>query len=108
VVALNLLDSVADPMQLLLVVDGLCAPGGEIILASPFAWQSAITPAPRQLGGADPAADLGALLAAGRGLGSRDELRETAELAWTLRKDARSAVAYRTFYLRANKETKPR
>lgn len=103
VVALNMLDSVASPQQLLLVIDGLCAPGGEIVLASPFAWQSSVTPDHHGLCGPDPAGQLVAILTEGRDLGSRYEILEEADLSWTLRKDERCAVSYRTFYLRAKK-----
>src|SRR6185436_14223870 len=42
VVALNMLDSVASPRQLLSVMDGLCRPGGELIVSSPYAWQNSV------------------------------------------------------------------
>ncbi|MBL9014517.1 MAG: methyltransferase domain-containing protein [Myxococcales bacterium] len=103
VVALNLLDAVPRPALLLRVLDGLCAPGGEVVLASPFAWQSTVMDEPERLGGADPARDLADRLRTGRGLGSRYEILEQTDLPWTLRRDARSAVAYRTHYLRARK-----
>src|SRR5215475_10824211 len=67
VVALNLLDSVASPRQLLAVLDGLCAPGGEVIVSSPYAWQSSVMADHERLGGADPAAELAALLRDGTG-----------------------------------------
>ena len=103
VVALNMLDAVPHPRQLLLVADNLCAPGGELVLAAPFAWQGAVLADHERIGGADPAADLAAILRDGRDLGSRYEIVEQADLPWTLRRDARSAVAYRTHYLRAVK-----
>jgi len=103
VVALNLLDSVARPRQLLSVIDALCKPGGELILASPYAWQSSVMQERERLGGADPAADLVAILTTGEGLGARYVIEDTAELPWTLRRDARSTVSYRTHYLRARK-----
>lgn len=103
VVALNMLDAVPRPALLLRVIDGLCAPGGEIVLACPFAWQSAVLEDTERLGGADPAADLADRLQTGRGLGSRYEIVERADLPWSLRRDARSLVAYRTHYLRARK-----
>ena len=58
VVALNLLDSVRHPRRLLGVVDGLCAPGGEVILSSPYSWQSNVMHDHERFGGADPAAEL--------------------------------------------------
>lgn len=102
VVALNVVDVVADPRTLLAVVHGLCAPGGEVILSSPFAWQSHIVPDEHRLGGPDPAADLAAILTSGA-LGSRYSIEEQAEIPWVLRRDSRSAIAYRIHYLRARK-----
>ncbi|HWU89809.1 MAG TPA: methyltransferase domain-containing protein [Kofleriaceae bacterium] len=103
VVALNLLDSVARPRLLLAVMDGLCRPGGELILASPYAWQSTVMDDRERIGDADPAAALTAILRDGTGLGSRYRIEEAAEVSWTLRRDARSAVAYRAHFLRARK-----
>jgi uncharacterized protein YbaR (Trm112 family)/SAM-dependent methyltransferase len=103
VVALNLVDSVSRPRQLLSVMDGLCARGGELILSSPYAWQSSVMDEDERLGGADPAAALTAILRNGDGLGARYEIEDEAEVAWSLRRDARSVVAYRTHYLRARK-----
>ncbi|HET7505149.1 MAG TPA: methyltransferase domain-containing protein [Kofleriaceae bacterium] len=103
VVALNLLDSVASPRQLLSVVDGLCAPGGEVILSSPYAWQSSVMADAERLGGLDPARDLAALLQSGTGLGARYHIEDEAELPWTLRRDARSCATYSIHYLRARK-----
>jgi SAM-dependent methyltransferase len=98
VVALNLLDSVPRPRQLLLVIDGLCVPGGEIIVSSPYAWQDGIVEEAERLGGADPAAALRAHLAS-------YEILDEAEIPWTLRRDARTEVSYRVHYLRARKGT---
>jgi SAM-dependent methyltransferase/uncharacterized protein YbaR (Trm112 family) len=108
VVALNLLDSVASPRQLLAVLDGLCAPGGEILVSSPYAWQSSVMADHERLGwcatgAADPAAELTALLRAGTGLGARYEIEDEAELPWTLRRDARSLASYSIHYVRARK-----
>ena len=96
VVALNLLDSVPDPLQLLAVIDGLCAPGGEVILASPYAWQASTTP----IGGADPAAAVAAHLTE-CGYVIEDE----ALVPWHLRRNAHCALTYRTHYIRARKGT---
>jgi uncharacterized protein YbaR (Trm112 family)/SAM-dependent methyltransferase len=98
VVALNLLDSVASPRQLLAVMDGLCAPRGELVLMSPYAWQSSVLADDERLGGADPAT---ALLAHLRGL--HYEILDDTDLPWTLRRDARSAVHYRAHYIRARR-----
>jgi SAM-dependent methyltransferase len=103
VVALNLLDSVHSPSQLLSVIDGLCKPGGEVIVSSPYAWQSSVMPDAERLGGADPAAHLTALFRDGSGLAARYRIEDEAELPWTLRRDARTAVSYSIHYLRARK-----
>lgn len=103
VAALNIIDAVAAPPQLLSVVDGLCAPGGELLLASPYAWQSGIVAEEQRLGGADPAADLRHRLTGGVALEARYRVEDDAELPWTLRRDARSATSYRVHWLRAQK-----
>ena len=103
VVALNLVDSVASPRQLLSVIDGLCAPGGEVIVSSPYAWQSTVLADAERLGGSDPASDLAAIFRNGSGLGARYRIEDEAELPWVLRRDARSSASYAIHYLRARK-----
>jgi uncharacterized protein YbaR (Trm112 family) len=105
VVALNMLDSVANPRQLLSVIDGLCVMGGEIILSSPYAWQSSVMHDDHRIGGADPAAALTTILRDGEGLRARYRIEDETEILWTLRRDARSSVTYRTHYVRARKGT---
>jgi len=94
VVALNMLDNVSHPQLLLSVMDGLCARGGEVILSSPFSWQSAIVEESEILDEAGVAAWL-----VGRGF----VIEDVAELAWPLRRDARATFAYCVHYLRARK-----
>lgn len=103
VVALNLLDSVPSPAQLLSVVDGLCKSGGEVILASPYAWQSGVLVDEERIGGADPAAWLVEQLRRGEGLSAPYVIEDEAELAWALRRDARTCVSYSIHYVRARK-----
>lgn len=103
VVALNLLDSVASPRQLLAVLDGLCAPGGELIVTSPYAWQSSVMAEAERFGGEDPAGALRARLEAGTELSGPYRIEDEAELPWRLRRDARSHVSYEIHYLRARK-----
>jgi SAM-dependent methyltransferase/uncharacterized protein YbaR (Trm112 family) len=103
VVALNLLDSVGSPRQLLSVIDGLCRPGGEVIVSSPYSWQSSVMADSERLGGLDPARDLAAIFRDGVGLSARYRVEDEAELPWTLRRDARSAASYAIHYLRARK-----
>ena len=98
VVAVNLLDSVRSPRQLLAVLDGLAAPRGEVIVTSPYAWQSSVMADAERLGGADPAA---AVISHFREAGYT--LEDEAELPWVLQRDARTTISYRIHYVRARK-----
>lgn len=102
VVALNVLDAVRRPRQLLAVMHGLCKRGGEVIISSPYNWQSNIVDEDQRIGGDNPAKGLVSLLTGGE-LGARYAIEDEAELPWTLRRDSRSAVAYVTHYVRARK-----
>ena len=102
VLSLNVLDSLRSPGQLLSVADGLCAPGGELLLASPYAWQSGIVDEAERLG-VDPAAELRRRFSDGDRLEARYTIEDEAELDWRLRKDSRAAALYRTHYLRLRK-----
>ena len=96
VVALNVLDSLRDPHQLLAVLDGLCAPGGELVLSSPYAWKTSVTGDAERFGGERPAeAMIAHLRDTGYQIADEDEIR------WELRRDARSTVVYRSHYVRA-------
>ena len=103
VVAVNLLDSVRQPLQLLSVLDGLCARGGEIIIASPFTWQSSISDDDQRIGTDDPARALREIFETGHGLGAHYAIEDQADLPWTLRRDARSSATYCIHYIRARK-----
>ena len=103
VVALNVLDNVSHPRQLLSVIDGLCARGGEVILSSPYAWQSGVTAEDERFGGDDPAAELVRILRTGEGLSAPYTVEDEDELTWTLRRERRCAVTYGVHYLRARK-----
>jgi SAM-dependent methyltransferase len=102
VVALNLLDSVRSPRQLLAVMAALCKRGGEVILSSPYNWQTGIVDEAERFGGDNPAKALTSMLTSGE-LGAQFAIEDEAELPWTLRRDARSAVAYCIHYVRARK-----
>ncbi|HYV66660.1 MAG TPA: hypothetical protein VE964_10490, partial [Myxococcales bacterium] len=94
----NLLDSVRSPRELLHHLDQLTAPGGELALASPYAWKSGVTEEPERLGGADPAAALRAEVGA---LGWT--IVDEDEVPWTLRLDSRSSMLYTVHWLHARK-----
>jgi SAM-dependent methyltransferase/uncharacterized protein YbaR (Trm112 family) len=101
VAALNLLDVVRRPRDLLGVLDALCVRGGELIISSPYAWQSGHVDEDARLGGADPATAIREILATG--LSRPYAIEDDAELPWSLRRDARSAATYRIHYIRARK-----
>lgn len=98
VVALNLVDSVQSPGTLLNVLDKLCAPGGEVILTSPYAWQSGFVNDHERLGTHTPDAHLRDWFVS-RGYITDDE----ADLPWSLRRDSRSSVTYQIHYVRLRK-----
>lgn len=107
VVSLNVLDSVSDAPRHLSVLDGLCLPGGELLLASPFSWQTGIVAEDGRLNTEDPAAYLRRVFETGQGLAASYSIKTTRDVRWTLRRDARSAASYYSHYLVAQKHTEP-
>lgn len=96
VVALNLLDSVSQPSQLVSVIDGLCEHGGEVFLSSPYSWQSSVVAEGSRLGepGGDAASALRRQLQTGQGLRAEYSLLSQRDLPWELRRDARCVHHY--------------
>lgn len=103
VAAINVLDAVSHPRQLLSVCDGLLEPGGELLLTSPYSWQSHVSHDEERLPTSDPAGALRKILDAGEGLEAPYAMQDEATLRWWLRRDARSAAVYDTHYVRAQK-----
>ncbi len=103
VVAFNLIDSLRSPKGLLSVLDGLCSKGGELLISSPFAWNSQIVDESERVGGEDPAGWLRSRITSGEGLSAAYTVEDEDELSWSLRRDDRSVTTYRTFYIRARK-----
>lgn len=103
VVSLNVIDAVRSAPQHLAVLDGLCVGGGELLIASPFNWQSGIVAEDGRFPEADPVKALHNLLTSGHGLSASYSLGDCRELRWKLRRDARSAVSYLTHLVRAHK-----
>jgi len=103
VVALNVFDNVRSPRDLIGVMDQLCTPGGRLVLATPFAWQSGIVDDHQRFGGADPARALRELLESGDGLGATYEIEDARELEWFLQPEARLRLTYTSLYLVARK-----
>lgn len=96
VVALNLLDSVSQPPQLLSVLDGLCVLGGELFLTSPYSWQTSVVAEGARLGdlNGDAGQALRSQLQTGFGLRGAYSLLSQSDLLWELRRDARSLHRY--------------
>ena len=108
-VALNLLDCVPDPRRLLESLTAATAPGGRILLATPYDWSTRATPLESWLGGHSQRAPhagageafLAALLEGApphaiQGLSRRGE---QAGWPWHTRLHDRSSVQYRTHLL---------
>ena len=104
---MNLLDNVTSPLNLLAQLDALLKPGGLLVVASPFNWNDAITPANEQLAGSlDPAFE---------GLDSAQALKtvmsgqspyhthlsytvvDERNVSWSIREHARCSVLYQVF-----------
>jgi SAM-dependent methyltransferase len=109
-VALNLLDCVAEPRQLLAALAALVRTGGRILLSTPYDWSTRATPMETWIGGhSQRAAHEGAaepfvrtLLTEGAHPQSVPGLRLLAEQAgwpWHTRLHERSTVLYRTHLL---------
>lgn len=113
VVAMNLLDSVSNPLALLGQIDALLKDGGLLILTSPFAWKDALTPPAEALGGGthEPFVELGSAatltgLIEGRlevSIPFRYEILRTEDVPWTLRDHARAVTHYDVHVLVARK-----
>jgi uncharacterized protein YbaR (Trm112 family)/SAM-dependent methyltransferase len=111
VTAYNLLDNVADPLLLLRQAHALLAPGGALVVSSPYDWSARVTPIALRLGasiriGADAEPDpaqalrdllVGRLPALAPGL--RLVLEQDRELAWVLQRHDRSWHAFLSHYL---------
>ena len=94
VVALNLLDCVADPVALLRSAAALLRPGGKLVLATPCDWSPTATPPEAWVGARhaeEAMPDLGLWAAAQSGL----RLLGAEEQPWLVRVHARAAMQYR-------------
>jgi SAM-dependent methyltransferase/uncharacterized protein YbaR (Trm112 family) len=105
-VALNLLDCVYAPLDLLAEIARVVRPGGLVVLASPYDWTGAATPVEAWIGGHSPrgfeagssSALLRRLLTPGdhpAALAGFRLLAESAAVPWQVRMHDRSTVAYR-------------
>jgi len=95
VVALNLLDCVADPAALMRSAAALLRPGGQLLLCTPFDWSTAATPVGAWLGArateaAAPDVGLWAQKLTGLAVVAR-----SADLGWDVRVHARATMHYR-------------
>jgi SAM-dependent methyltransferase len=107
VIAVSLLDTVRDPIVALGQLDALLAPGGVLLLASPWAWDPAVTPPAWWLG--DAATPSGDALC--RALAGQDpvlphlgcEVLHRVDLPWALPGNARLVHRYRMDVVLARK-----
>lgn len=106
VLALNVLDCVASPVQLLERAAAMLRPGGRLVLTSPYDWSTSATALGAWVGGHSPRSDLGgdsagvlrSLLTPGSGGQTIEGLRLVAErdgLEWTTRLHERAELRYR-------------
>lgn len=114
VLALNVLDCVASPVQLLQRASAMLRPGGRLMLTTPYDWTAGVTPIEAWLGGHSPRSDLaGDPAAVLRGLldpaapgPTIDGLRLTAEkdgLPWITRLHDRAKLEYSVHAIIAEK-----
>ncbi len=113
VMAINLVDNVPEPINLLGQLDAIAKPGALLLLASPFSWQDAITAPGEQLGGGtipgfvalgSPAALRAVLRGETPFLPWLDyEILEAREARWSLRDHARAVFTYDVHLLAARK-----
>jgi SAM-dependent methyltransferase len=109
VVALNLLDSVQDPALLLGQCEALLAPGGVLLLASPYHWQDAVTPPQHQLDRVLPAdvpqqQAMEQLVAGPGGLLPEMRLERSADgIVWEVAVHARFSARYLLHVMRLRK-----
>lgn len=113
--AYNLLDNVADPLLLLRQAHALLAPGGALVVSSPYDWSARVTPIALRLGASirvgaatepDPAQAMRDLLSGGLPAlapGLQLTLEQDRELAWVLQRHDRSWHAFRCHYLEARR-----
>jgi SAM-dependent methyltransferase/uncharacterized protein YbaR (Trm112 family) len=111
VLALNLLDCVAEPVALLAALAAALRPGGALLLATPFDWSTRATQPASWIGGhsqrgegggaAEPL--LAALLTPGAHPRSLADMRltGTGDMAWHTRLHDRSAVQYWSYLVSA-------
>lgn len=102
VVALNLIDCVADPAAVLRGAASLLRPGGKLVLATPCDWSPAATPPEMWIGarrGALAAPDLCAWAEAEGGL----RLRGTKQQPWLVRVHGTATMQYRALVMALEK-----
>jgi SAM-dependent methyltransferase/uncharacterized protein YbaR (Trm112 family) len=105
VLALNLLDSVHSPLQLLMEVGRILAASGQAAYATPFDWSVSVTPVENWLGGhsqrgglnGDPVSVLKSLFPLTCDGGQLHWGRERDDLLWQSTRGARSTTEYREF-----------
>lgn len=113
--AMNVLDCVHSPRDLLVSLAGVLRPGGRAILSCPYDWSPSATPVEAWLGGHSQRAPTGGsseavlrtLLTPGAHPGSIKNLKlaaERAEMPWHVRLHDRSTMTYKAHLVVAEKD----
>jgi hypothetical protein len=112
-VAVNLLDTVRNPLSLVGQLDAILAPSGLLVITTPLSWNEEITPPEEALGGGT--AGSWARLGTPAGLVEllsgrlpllpylRYEILEQTDVPWTVREHARMVTTYEVHVLVARK-----
>jgi SAM-dependent methyltransferase len=112
-VAVNLLDTVRNPLSLVGQLDAILAPSGLLVITTPLSWNEEITPPEEALGGGTAGA--WARLGTPAGLVEllsgrlpllpylRYEILEQTDVPWTVREHARMVTTYEVHVLVARK-----
>ncbi len=95
VVALNVLDCVADPKALVLAAAALLRPGGTLLLCTPFDWSTAATPVEGWIGARSLEGARGDLAGWTAALSGLTVIAHEASQDWDVRVHARAMMRYR-------------
>ncbi len=96
VVALNLLDCVADPAALMRAAAGLLRPGGHLLLCTPRDWNTSATPAEAWVAARSPDLALADLTGWAERVSGLSVVAHAEDRGWQVRVHARATMHYRS------------
>lgn len=96
VVALNLLDCVADPAALMRAAAGLLRPGGHLLLCTPRDWNTSATPAEAWVAARAPDLAMADLTAWAERVSELRVVGHSEDRGWQVRVHARATMHYRS------------